>query len=432
MNRRLLVLFCLPGSVSVCIGAVAAESPSQTETNPLSFDEALSRILGRSTAIATQQASLESTRAGALPSKFAFVPSVSFDAKSANASGIALQGPYSLVEATSQYNLFHWGADFAGLGAGNADIESQESQLLAVTLQAEDDAVSALIAEVQQQKQLDIDRDVATMQEKLEKIARERFSHGFLARQEVEKVSVDLDNANAAVADAVLLEINTRTQLESFLGPALVIPEWPWKEKLSGSGQKLLALPWNVEARPDWRAARNHAIAEDKRYVRDERLLLPSLDASFSYGYYNGVSSSVTDSGGAYGWNSAITVSLPFFDHLTTYSNARAQLYVRAAADVAVTQVERTAQAAWEAARDGFKIALDAAVARERTLGVSRRLYQDSLKRFQAGRITANDLVIDQRRLLDSELFSVQGWAAAHLAFPRLCHAFGKKITECW
>jgi outer membrane protein TolC len=81
--------------------------------------------------------------------------------------------------------------------------------------------------------------------------------------------------------------------------------------------------------------------------------------------------------------------------------------------------------------REAFRTSVSAALARERTLAMSRKLFQDGLKRFRAGRAAANELSVDQARLLDSELFAVQGWSAAHLAYSRLCHALGVSVWQC-
>jgi outer membrane protein TolC len=180
-----------------------------------------------------------------------------------------------------------------------------------------------------------------------------------------------------------------------------------------------------LERRPDWRAAHARVDAEDQRYKRELGLLLPSLDANAAYGYYEAAGAS------APGWTGTLSVSFPFFDHLAQWSSAKAQSYARTTAELNLEQTARDARSQWDAAQHSFDAALATALSREKTLGLSRRVYQDNLKRFQAGRVHANDLALDQTRLFDSELFAVQGWSAAHQAFARLCHAGGYTLAEC-
>ena len=404
---------------------------------PLPFDQALTQIISRSTSVQTAEANVGFTEANAIPATFQFVPSITLDATKTRSEDATSNATTNTgVEAVVKYNLFHWGADVENLSAAHSDVKSQKSTLENTHYSVEDAGVAALVAEIQNKKTIEIDQGIVDIQSNLLKVAKERFAKGYLASQEVDKISVDLDNAKASLSDAKIQEANSRANLENLLGSAEIAPEWPWKERFQRIKLKILEEKLNLPQVPDYLAAESHDQAEDSRYQRTKLLLLPSLDANFTYGYYNGFD---TISGASYSsgaltpsWTAGVVVSWPIFDHLITYSAEKAQSYVSAAADVALVQKERDLNSAWESSRDNFKIAMSAAIAREKTLETSRKIYQDSLRRAQAGRISANDFVIDQQRLLNSELFAVQGWAIAHLQFPKLCHALGRRLEKCW
>jgi outer membrane protein TolC len=124
-------------------------------------------------------------------------------------------------------------------------------------------------------------------------------------------------------------------------------------------------------------------------------------------------------------------VTLPIFDRLVNYSNGRSSAYLREAAQSAQVQVERAAQSESEASRSSFEISVRSAVAREKTLVMARRLYQDSLQRLQAGRSSSNDVLVDETRATTAENLANQGWASAHLAWIRLCHGVGLRLDAC-
>ena len=418
---------------AIVVFFISAVLSGGAQAAPLNFDEALAKIISRSTSVQTQQANLNLTEANALPSKFIFAPSLSFDAKTYRGGNSAYTGGLdSQIEATSKYNLFHWGADFANLSAASADIDMQVLALESSRLSVEDQAITALVAQVQALQEIKINQEIVDIQTNLYKIAHERFKSGYLAVQEVNKISVDLENAIASLSNVQLEEASTRSQLENLLGSSDVELEWPWKMRMKQSETKIENEKWDANALPDWQAAHRHLEAEEARLHKTQRLLLPSLDANFSYGLYKGLDTIGASPTWTPGWTAALGITFPFFDNLITYSNMKAQIYNEKIADIALTQKERDVKAAWDSSRVSFQISLKAANGREKTLDTSRQLYQDSLKRFQAGRISANDLVIDQRRLLDSELFAVQGWAYAHLQFPKLCHSLGKRLEDCW
>ena len=126
-----------------------------------------------------------------------------------------------------------------------------------------------------------------------------------------------------------------------------------------------------------------------------------------------------------------VTLTVPLFDGLTNYSSAKAQAYVRSASETRVEKVQRDAKSQWQASQVNFQTAFDTAFAREETLEISKKLYADNLRRFESGRISANELSIDRTRMNTAELLAVQGWAALHIQFASLCHSLGYRVSSC-
>jgi outer membrane protein TolC len=130
-------------------------------------------------------------------------------------------------------------------------------------------------------------------------------------------------------------------------------------------------------------------------------------------------------------WTATIGVTLPIFDRLVNYSNARSNAHLRSAAEASQVQEERQALGTYETQRRTFEIAVASAVARERTLEIARRIYRDSLLRFRSGRASSNDLLLDETRLTSSETLANQGWASAHMALAGFCHSVGRRLAGC-
>jgi outer membrane protein TolC len=158
---------------------------------------------------------------------------------------------------------------------------------------------------------------------------------------------------------------------------------------------------------------------------QDWRQLLPTLDLRAQYGSYQSYFGTVT------AWTGSIGITVPLFDRLQNYSRAKEQSYNRTKSESRLEQVQRNAKADWEASHANFKRALDSALRRDETLILSRKIYSDNLRRFHAGRITANDLVVDQNRMYEAELLAIQGWGSVHLSYSRLCHALGDEVKNC-
>ncbi len=415
--RRVAVLTLL----TLASSAWAVDGPA------LSFNEALGLIVKRSTPVGIQTANLESTRARNIPIRLAFAPSLA-------AVGVQQDSKYDLYSTArarsgminGSLNLFRFGADVANWQAATADENAQVSLLDATTLRSEDAAVQVLVAEIQQQLTVGILTRIATTQSEVAEIGHERYKRGYLALQESGKLDVDLANAEARQHDAEIQHAAATANLVSALGHANIVANWPWKQRFAnGETVTLLAAKPTLEKLPSWRAAHEQLQAEEDRTTRNLRQILPTLDGSAGYGYTN-----FQNPGGPYatGWTATFTLTVPFFDRLTNYSTYKAQVYTRQIAELNLEQAERDARSEWTAAHSAFELAFRSALSRDKTLGISRKLYEDNLRRFQSGRISANDLVVDQTRLYDSELLAVQGWAAAHLAYARLRHSLGLSV----
>ncbi len=415
---------------------------SAASDGPVSFDDAVNGILARSTVVANQQANAGAVHALNLPIRLAFAPSLSFDAKRSTTGGIGIDPAYSnhQLEGVASLNLFRWGSDYKNWQAASSDESNQQSLIEDAYLRTQDGAVGLIVTYIQREKEIGVADSIVKMRQDSLSIAKQRYGGGYLPQQEMEKVSVDLANASASLADAQIAAISAAAALQNQLGHSNVALDWPWQAKFATLAPQIpnpqgdSALADLLSRRPDWRAAQARVDAEDSRLSRDWRLLGPSLDGQFTYGYYYGDNSGPANQPGPFGgtqWQGTLSVTLPFFDRLSLYSNARAQAFVKSEAEIALEQVHRDALSDWTSSRQTFLTALGSAQVRDRTLEVSRRLYQDTLARFKNGRINADDLVLEQRRLYDSELSAVRGWAAVHVAYSQLCKAQGLRLGDC-
>lgn len=393
---------------------------------PIAFNAALDRILARSTALAIQEANLQSTSASNLPARLAFLPQLSIDAlQSTTRLGSNSNTIDRQLVGTASLNLLRFGADLAAFRAADAAYAQQEALLLSTRLQVEDQGVRALIAMIQRHKEIEILKQIVDARSELLRIARERYKRGFLPLQEVDKLNIDLEITRARMRDTETAESQARADLENFLGTSNIVVDWPWEDQMSKTGKALVAKKFETTEIPGVRAATALVEAEDFRVAEKLGLALPSVDASFAYGSY--LSAGIQQPG----WTATVGVTFPLFDHLTNYSSYRVQIYTRKIAEQNLEQTRRNSVAEWTSTRERFQLSLESALARSRVVSSSRKLYKDNLRRFQMGRIDANDLVVDQNRLSDSELLSIQGWATAHVDFMRLCHSLGQTLDQC-
>jgi|GEM_PF-2635996 len=389
----------------------------------LSFEEAYERILGRNLEVQSQQLTVETFRAKKLGRVGAFTPSLSVVGQETknNTSDPFLTRDSAAV--TLGANLFRSGTDFAALKAANRDIDASEESLKNEKLKAEDDAATTLINFIARTRERELISQIVQLKQESVKIAHERYAKGLLPQQEVDKTQIDLDNSKARLIDADVNLATARAAVSSRLGAFQNVNlDWPWKGAIV-SGPRPEALDFKLENRPDFRAQVQTLEAESWRRHASRSLLLPSLDLTASYGNLDLSNRDRRD------WSALLTLTIPLFEQFQGYSAARQQTLAKQQAEIAREMIVRNAGAEVESYRTNFAEARESAVARERTSKLTQRLFSDNLQRFRLGRASANELALDQSRLLEAEILEVEGWSGAHLSFVKLCHALGHNVT---
>jgi outer membrane protein len=186
---------------------------------PLGFDEALHRILERSTDIQIQMANVEAADSGVTGKKAAFLPNLSASGQRGNGT---TNGTYSLpsqsMSASSTLNLFRWGSDLNQLEGAREDLLKSKDSLENIKLSTEELGVGALANEIQGRMQVEVLQKDLTAYENYFNIAKLRFQRGLLAKEEVDKVNVDLSNVKARLRDAESQSSLNRSNLARLIG----------------------------------------------------------------------------------------------------------------------------------------------------------------------------------------------------------------------
>lgn len=403
--------FSLPLFLVFVTSSVFAAEPT------LNFAEAYRAILDRSLRLENQRLNIEVSEKRKLQAYGNFLPSVSAELTDVEGDIQFRAQRTAAVRATA--NLFRSGGDYAGLKASRHDIENQKLTLARERQGAEDEAASALIQYIGQSRLVEIGEKLIQVRTDSLRVARERFDRGLMPRQEVDKTLIDLDITRARLADTLTTLAESAAKLETALGHTNVKLDWPWTDQLSKKDLEVDAKPFDLLRRPDYLASIENQEARSWRRRQAMASLLPSIDLVATYGLgTSGVSDRTTFVG-------LLTLSVPLFDGFKNWGEFGVERARLAQAAVQVEGVRRSAPAEVKTLKRSFTISRESAMAREQTARLTRRLYDDNLQRFKLGRASANDIAIDQARLLESQQLEVQGWLNAHATFLKLCHALG-------
>ncbi len=389
-------------------------------TESVSFAQAFEAIVQRDLTLKGASLGVDSAEASRLKSIGAFTPDLAVVVQDKREAEPLVHTRSAAL--TASVNLFRSGADVAGVRASNRAVDASREDLLAQRQKTELATVQVLTTLLSALRQVEIQKKLVRIQSDLLRVSRERFQRGLLPRQESDRIQIDLENANASLANSETELIAAQSAFTAALGANKTLDlEWPWKKKIASSTE-LDSLTFDIEKRPDYRSA-NFSIdsARLSKWQAAGRLL-PSVDLTGSYGNFN------LDQEGRHDWSTMVRLTIPLFERFQGWSSYRVASINETQGEFNREAVLRNAPAEFVSLKRSFIAARDSALLREKTALMSEDLFSDALKRFQLGRTNVNDLAIEQRRLLESQQLEIQGWAEAHRDLTRLCHALGRFV----
>lgn len=389
----------------------------------LSFEQALTEMVKRDTNIPQEQALLQASKSNARAKMLSFLPDLS--------AGFSKQKTYEVeseidsLNITASVNLFKFGADYAAFDAANKQNAYRRSSLKEAELTAEQLATKILVSNILRAKQVEILEKILKAKKSSLKTARARYRKGLTPSAEVDKASVELNNAKARLNNSLLLFDTAKGNLIALLGHDRVSNEWPWLKLLKKKNNTSLKGHFNISQRPDYQKANFDLAFREANAKSAARAFFPTVNFSYTWSDNDYQTVKVNER------TSLLSINIPIFEGWRDVSAYETQKALSEQARYRLVRLERDAKSEWKTKQINFDISVQTARDRETNLGLSRRVYRSTAKRFNKGRVTVNELTQDQNRLLESENLAAQGWGQAHLSLVELCHAQGKSISRC-
>jgi len=397
---------------------------AQPKTN---FEVALDAAVRKIEEVQSKESELRSAELTRTQSQARFLPDLSLTGTYAEVGpeweDRSVSRSYGL---RSNWNLFRFGGDYYFYKSADLTTESLRWDLRATKIRLEETISGKALDYIASHLETEIRKKITDAQKNYFGIAEKRYNKGILSKQELDQITIDLKNADARLTDAQLAEFQAKEDLNIYLTDMDISASWPWMNQLKKLTKQ--TLTFKVQNHPEWQFLQNKVEASEYDKKSKFSDILPSVDLSLTYVNQRGL---ITNDVWETQWVGGVTLTIPIFDRLVDYTAYRQAAESRLRTDLDLQRSGRDLEAQWKVSENNFRAQLESAIVREQTLKISNNLYQDNLRRFQAGRSTANDLLNDQERLYQSELLSVQGWKAAHTSYIRLCHATGQLVTEC-
>lgn len=396
---------------------LALSLPVQAVSNTFLTD--LNNFKNKSLSLQTEKQNLDSASDTLLSKKLFWTPKLNLSAyETQTKQNSSMVSDTNYLQADVTLNLFRGGSDLNSLFAASAQKKAQELQVQNENLRVEIKASDLIFKSVYLTESLRIQEQLLKLKEESLKIVHDRYSQGKLPSQEVVKSEVDLTQQKNKLRLASLDLIENKANIASMFVEEIKTKDWPFDEKITFqtvSSEKIPLIEqkyWTAESREQsWREAQGAH--------------WPSIDFQLTYQESD---IKKRDSNQLYG---TISLTLPIWNRFETAAVTSSQYSQYITALNEYKDTEQTLKQRSIFLKEKISIArLNLAEARK-NVQAARKLYEDVLRSFRIGRISTNDLFIEQNRLLDSENTLALNQLTFHQGLIESCALAGMTSTEC-
>lgn len=319
---------------------------------------------------------------------------------------------------SANFSLFRGGADLMASSAANANKEAQSLQYESEVLSLENRVSKLLFQNLFLKESLSIQKSLLQLKEESLRIGKERFSQGKIPLQEVTKLELDISQQRNRVRQTELEVESNLVSLRSLFVDETKTKDWPFSSSTKVGFAK-------SETSPVVKSLQLRASSAHKSYWAAKLSHAPSIDLNLRY------QESPIRTRESREWLGSIDLTFPIWSkYSTSASIAEAHSALQEAENSALAKEKE------EELQKGLiqkKLDVFAKNLQENTsnLEKSERLYRDMLRNFQLGRISVNDLFLEQNRRFESVLSYVESKMAFHEGIMDACSAWGKRARDC-
>jgi outer membrane protein TolC len=324
-------------------------------------------------------------------------------------------------QANASINLFRGGSDWARLNQAEYSEQSLKFSIQNEELRIETLASDLIFKSIYFKEQLRLQQEIQALKLEALKVIKDRYRRGLVPSSEVLKYDVEVVQQKIKVRQAELDLKQNDISVKSNFVDSIKSQTWPFKvaQKLAlDLNDKQLALPkiekkyWDLKSsEANWQAT--------------QRGHWPSLDLSVQYQELdvNGPRQKEL--------STALVLSFPLWSKYETASAASSAFAEYLAADADYRFVVQSGNLEKDFLSSKVEIARMNLMDSIENLEKSKTLYTEILRAFKLGRVSSNDLIAEQGRLLSSENNLIDAQLSFHQTIVDSCVLYGLLIKKC-
>lgn len=341
-------------------------------------------------------------------------------------------GLNSLPTVSSDYwklsaglNLFKGGGENDLKKAADADFQSQSYKLKDEELKLENRSSLLIFKNLYLKDTLKTTEELVRLRDESHRIILLKYRQGKIPLQEVTKSEVDKTQQEVRLRSLQLELLENSSQWKSIMMLEQKTQDWPFIESTK---PKSIIGKKNSEAHPEINKLQLATESYKFNWQSSKASHWPRLDLVANYREFpiNDPSNKNKE------WSVSMFMTLPLWNQMATSANsslAYAQ-YMTAQNELKIAIQSETARK--EILWQRIELARNNLVSTIANLQKSKSLYNDMLKSFRLGRLSVNELLIEQNRLIESEINLSQSKLFFHQIIVDSCSTLGLKIEQCF
>lgn len=383
------------------------------------FFSDLENFRSQSLSLKTERQNLEATSDQLLSSELFWTPKLSVSAiQTETQLNKVKTDERDYLQADATLNLFRGGADWNVMQKSKASQKAQELAVLNEDLRVEIKASDLIFKSIYLFQIKRIQEELLRLKEESLKIVRDRYQQGKSPLQEVTKSEVDIVQQKNKARQSLLDVSENRSEISSFFVTEIQTKSWPFEEKIIPQLQASQKIP--LIEQKYWLSQAN-----EQAWKAEKGGHWPSLDLSLQYQKWP-IKDQQFDQ-----WVGLVQLTLPLWNQYETSAKVSTAyaLYIGALNDFKDTEQRLKQRTSF--LKEKIEIARTNLVEAKGNLEKSKALYQDVLRSFRLGRISTNDLFLEQNRLLDSETALALSELTFHQTLIETCTLAGVRSQIC-
>ncbi len=326
-------------------------------------------------------------------------------------------------QAQSTVNLLRGGKDWADYKSSSAQLEAQKISNLNSQLQSELDAANLIYRNLYLQQTLKTQENFLKIKLESLNIVQERYAQGKVPQQEVHKVEVDLSQQKNKVRIAQIEIEENIAAIQSRFVQTIKTKQWPFNDQVSLKSFKENISPTVAEKKLLFEASDWNLTSSKAQYW-------PSLDLSLTY-FESPIKNTNKDNTVTGEWTGLLTLSLPLWSRYETAATVSSARTAKTIADNDFSKSKKQNEQQFSFLQKKLNLSRENLTEAEKNLSLSKKLYDDYVRSFKMGRISTNDLFIEQTRLISSELLMAESQLEFHQTITSLCVLQGDNLNTC-